>query len=362
MPPPRAACQRPSVASPARKLWLDWQRGLAVLFMVAWHAYDAWRADAAARGWAHDVVNVVGGFAAPSFLFMAGVSQVLADAALARRGVPAGPRRWRALKRAGWLLGVAYLFRVAEWALGGAWRLPDGWQDILRVDVLNVIAVSLLLSALLVGLGPRAHAALAVAAAAALVAATPVVAAWEHAPSLVLDYLYGTWPRANFSLLNWSAFCLAGSAAARLALGDARARTFLALGALLALAGWAGDRLPPLYAHQDFWHTSPAWFAMRLGGVVAASGALQLLPAASDRWLSWLRTLGRHSLLGYMVSVELPYGHASELLHRALTMPAAVAGIAAMAAVTWASCAGADRWAAWREARAAAPPSISPAP
>ena len=47
---------------------------------------------------------------------------------------------------------------------------------------------------------------------------------------------------------------------------------------------------------------------MRLGGVVAASGALQLLPASADRWLSFLRTMGRHSLLGYFVSVELPYG------------------------------------------------------
>ncbi len=360
MEPQRAAPARsPDVAAsprPAsrRKLWLDWQRGLAVLFMVEWHTYDAWRLDAVARGWLHEALNLVGGFAAPSFLYMAGMSQLLADAAAARKGVPVGERRARAVRRALWLLGVAYLFRIAEWMLGGAYRVPGGWQDILKVDVLNVIAVSLLASALLtVGLSARAHVAVAVAAAAAVALATPLVAAWQHPPRRVLDYLYATWPRANFQLFNWAAFCLAGSAAGRLALGEDRPWRFLGIGVALFAGGWLGDQLPPVYAHQDFWHTSPGWLAMRLGVVVAMSGALQLLPLAADRGLSWLRTLGRHSLLGYVVSVELPYGAASSVLHKALSMQTALWGIVLMIAATWAISVAADRWDAWRAARAA---------
>jgi len=352
------------VSAPRRKLWLDWQRGLAVLFMVEWHTYDSWRADAVAHGGWHDLLAIVGGFAAPSFLYMAGMSQVLADAAMARRGVPAGQRRLHALKRALWLLGVAYLFRVVEWLLGGAWRVPGGWEGIVRVDVLNVIAVSLLLGALLVaGTPPRLHAALAVGACAAVALLTPVVAGWQHPPSRVLDYLYAEWPRANFQLFNWAAFLFAGSAAARLALGDDRPGLFLLLGVGLFAAGWIGDRLPSVYAHQDFWRTSPQWFSMRLGGVVFMSGLLQLLPASAERWLSWLRTMGRHSLLGYFVSVELPYGALSSPLHKRLPMWGAAAGVLAMIAVTWAFAVAADRWDAWKAERAKrAVAATSPAP
>lgn len=352
------------MGAPRRKLWLDWQRGLAVLFMVEWHTYDSWRADGVAHGGWHDLLATIGGFAAPSFLYMAGMSQVLADAAMARKGVPPGRRRAHALKRAIWLLGVAYLFRSVEWLLGGAWRVPGGWESIVRVDVLNVIAASLLLGALVgVGTPPRLHAALAVGACVAVALLTPVVAGWQHPPSRILDYLYAEWPRANFQLFNWAAFLLAGSAAARLALGDDRPVRFLLLGVGLFAAGWLCDRLPAFYAHQDFWRTSPQWFSMRLGGVVFMSGLLQLLPASAERWLSWLRTMGRHSLLGYFVSVELPYGALSNSLHKRLPMWGAVAGVLGMIAVTWACSAAADRRDAWKAERARrAVAATSPAP
>jgi uncharacterized membrane protein len=338
-----------------RKVWLDWQRGLAVLFMVEWHAYDAWVLPEAARGGLHQLLQVVGGFAAPSFLYMAGMSQVLGDAAMERKGVRAAERRAHAIRRALWLLGVAYLFRVFEYVAGGAWSVPGGHESILKVDILNVIAVSLLLTALVTsGVPPRWHAALAVAGAAAFALLTPVVAAWQHPPSRILDYLYGDWPRAQFHLFNWAAFAFAGSAAGRLALGEDRPLRFLGLAAALFLGGWLADRLPPVYSHQDFWRTSPSWFAMRLGGVMAMSAVLQALPQSADRPLSWLRTMGRHSMLGYFVSIEIPYGVLSWPIHKRLGMGQAVAAVVAMIAVTWAFAAAADRWDAWRRSRRAA--------
>jgi uncharacterized membrane protein len=342
------------VAEKTRKLWLDWQRGLAVLFMVEWHTYDAWRADAVATGPGHGLVALVGGFAAPSFLYMAGMSQLLADGALERRGVPVAERRARALRRALWLLGVAYAFRVVEYLLGSAWRVPGGWQTILRVDVLNVIAVSLLAGALLtVGWKPRHHVLLAGAAACAVALLAPVVAGWDRPASRLLDYLYTPdGQRGIFWLFPWAAFALAGSAFGRLAQREQQPFLWIGIGAALFLGGWLADRLPAVYAQQDFWRTSPQWVAMRLGGVVATSGALQLLPPSADRWLSWLRTMGRHSLLGYFVSIELPYGVLSSVIHRRLSLAGTILGIVAMVAVTWAASAAADRHDAWRAERA----------
>ncbi len=362
------------MAEKTRKLWLDWQRGLAVLYMVEWHTYDSWRADAVATGPAHTFLSIVGGFAAPSFLYMAGISQLLGDAALERKGVPVPARRAKAVRRALWLLGVAYAFRAFEFLAGGAWRVPDGWQTVLRVDVLNVIALSLLAAALLtVGFRPRTHVVLAGGAALAVALLAPAVAGWitggtgvTGPATRLLDYLYTPdWSRGIFWLFPWAAFALAGSALGTLALKEQQPLVWIGIGAALFFGGWAADAfLPAFYAHQDFWRTSPQWLAMRLGGVVATSGLLQALPQSADRWLSWLRTMGRHSLLGYFVSIELPYGALSSAFHKRLSMSTAVLGVLAMIGVTWAASASSDRYEAWkagRARRAPAPPTVTPA-
>ena len=157
--------------------------------MVEVHVLDAWLAPAApATPWPFGlfagtwitprvVLDMIGGLAAPGFLYMAGLSQALGDAAQERKGLPPAARRNQALRRALWLLGVAYGFRLAEYLLGGAWSRPDGWADLLKVDVLNVIAVGLAAAAVLsVGRPRRVAAALAGLAALAVVLATPVVA------------------------------------------------------------------------------------------------------------------------------------------------------------------------------------------
>lgn len=324
--------------------------------MIEVHVLHAWLLPAARHGRFYDALKMLGGLAAPGFLFMAGLSQALADAALARRGVPPAERRRHALRRGLWLLGVAYGFRLVEFLLGGAFLKLGGVEDLLRVDILNVIAVSLVACALLVPGRPRAVGVpLAAAAAGAVVLATPLVASWAHPPSRVLDYVYASWPRANFHLFNWSAFLFAGAALGSLAGGPRRPLVFLALGAgLVGLGLWA-NALPPVYAHQDFWHTSPAWFAMRLGACVALSGLLQLVSERAERGLGWLSLLGRESLVGYIASVELTYGVLATPLKRALSFPTTLAGMVAMTAATWAICLAWGRLRTWRRARGAAP-------
>ena len=335
---------------------------MAVLFMVEVHTLDAWMAPGVGGGFLHDLLLMMGGFAAPSFLFMAGLSQQLASASAARRGVPPAARLRAALSRALWLLSVAYAFRFAEFVLGGAFRLSGGWRDILRVDILNVIAIALALAAVLDFLAPGRRAlAVFVLAAAAVAGLAPLAAEWRHPASRLLDYVYATFPRANFSLVNWSAFLLAGSAVGKLLRDRDRPALLLALGGALFAGGWLADLLPAVYRHQDFWHTSPSWFAMRLGGVLALTSIWQLVPARAAGALSALRLLGRHSLLGYVASIELTYGVWTHPFHRTLTLGGTLAGILAMVGVTWALAAVAERWDGWRSGRAAPPPPAVPA-
>jgi hypothetical protein len=94
--------------------------------------------------------------------------------------------------------------------------------------------------------------------------------------------------------------------------------------------------------------------AIRLGGVVATSGLLQLVPASADRWLAWLRLMGKHSLLGYFLSIELPYGVLSRPFHKQLGTYAGLAGVVAMTLLIWAAAAAAERYDGWKAQRARA--------
>jgi hypothetical protein len=311
--------------------------------MVEVHVVHAWLDPGVPRTSLHHALNMLGGLAAPAFLFMAGLAVVLADAALARRGLSRLARTVRLLRRAAWLLGVALLFRLGEYLLGGMWRMPGGWRDLLRVDILNVIAVSLVLAiCTAVALPRRAGLLLAAGAALAIALATPPLAAWPHVPGPLVDYLLPP-TGGEFALFNWSAFALAGAAVGRLLESRDRPLLTLALAAALVGAGVLGDRAPPVYANQDFWHASPWWFSIRLGVVVALSGVLQLVPAVAARALAGLSLLGRHSLLGYMASVELTYGFATQALHGRLETGAVVVGIGAAALFTAALALAAER-------------------
>ena len=69
-----------------RRAYIDWLRGISVLIMIEAHTLDAWtrlsERGNALYGWA----MIVGGFAAPAFLFLAGLSMALAAGSRLRRG------------------------------------------------------------------------------------------------------------------------------------------------------------------------------------------------------------------------------------------------------------------------------------
>jgi len=363
---------------PPRKLWLDWQRGLAVLFMIQWHILDGWRTQGAEAGaWypTFEALRFIGGFAAPGFMYMAGLSQALADAALERKGVGPAERRLLALRRALWVLGVSYGIRLVLFSLS-FWK-PGALDELLKVDVLDVIAVGLAASAVLsIGRPRRLAPWLAAGGAAAVVFATPLVAEallhldapggpWRAPGKLadvLLAYAWGKPPRAVFCSFNWIAFVLAGAAAAPLARGPRRPLVWLGLAAAALGLGWWSNGWPDVYAYQNFWRASPSWFLMRLGIGLGLTAALQLVPDALDRPLRWLTVLGRQSLVAYVASVQLTYGALANPVKRALSFPETLAGVVGMTALTWAICLAWERLQAWRKARAqAAPPGAAPA-
>ena len=58
----------------SRRAYIDWARGIAVLLMIEAHTIDAWTRLDVRRTVAFRDATVLGGFAAPLFLWLAGLA------------------------------------------------------------------------------------------------------------------------------------------------------------------------------------------------------------------------------------------------------------------------------------------------
>ncbi len=92
--------------------------------------------------------QLLGTLPAPLFLFLAGISFALVTDKLIRKGLtPAAITRTMA-RRGAEILAFGLLFRLQEFLIAWGWA---PWSDLLRVDVLNIIGLSMILMALLCG-------------------------------------------------------------------------------------------------------------------------------------------------------------------------------------------------------------------
>jgi uncharacterized membrane protein len=317
----------PRAPGAGRRGYIDWLRGVSVLIMIEAHTLDAWtRLDArhsGAYGWA----MIVGGFAAPSFLFLAGIALALAAGSRVRRGRPPEEAAELARRRAFQIFGLAFLFRLQSWLISGG----DPAQALLKVDILNIMGLSMLAAALLWSAGrSRLDRVAWLAAATVLVAMiTPVVrsSAWlSPLPDPIEWYIRPIPGRGTFTLFPWAGFLLAGTAVG-LWLDSARTPeeerrlniAFAVFGIALAAAGYAASFMPPIYRESSFWTTSPTFFFLRLGVLLLS------LPSAYVWDKAWtgrsiLQEFGRASLFIYWIHVELAYGVLSGPIHKTLPL------------------------------------------
>ncbi len=312
-------------------MYLDWLRGVAVLIMVEAHTLDSWtRAADHARSdykWA----IVVGGFGAPTFLFLAGVALALAAGSRIEKGMTDAEASARARRRGWEIFGLAFLFRLQSAVLGAG-----GVRSFLKVDILNVMGLSMLATALLWTLARRTATRVAVLVTATVVAAmlTPIVRAMTALawlPDPIEAYFKPIPEYSGFTLLPWGGFVVAGAATglwlerARTPHDEQRVIVWLALlGPVLVASGYGLSLLPPIYRETSFWTSSPTFFVLRLGVLVAA------IPIAyawmkTVRGRSPIQELGIASLFVYWIHVEMVYGFLTWPIHRRLTFEQALA-------------------------------------
>ena len=340
--------------APTKRIaYIDWLRGFACLAMFQTHCYDSWLGGAAREGRFFKLSQLGGTLPAPLFLFLSGVSFAIVTDKLRQKGVSADEIARTTILRGAEIFGFGLLFRVQEFLLG--WPSAP-WTDLLRVDVLNVIGISLIM----MGIACRVAASTAntnllqlrrttvitavVCAVAIALLTPPFWTTWQprRLPWWIESYINGVHIFGKpqpwlFPIFPWTAFGFAGLAAGLLLLSDwsrrneARALVSTGLsGAALIAAGWWLDSRPlQLYGVYDFWHTSPNFFLIRVGAVLA----ILFFAYAWCRWgfgemgFSPLVEMGKCSLLVYWVHIEFVYGGLSILPKRAVGIRTASYGL-----------------------------------
>jgi uncharacterized membrane protein len=343
-----------------RLAYIDWMRGLACVLMFQTHCYDSWLSPAARKTPFFLWSQLGGTFPAPLFVFLAGVSFALVTERLRAKGTARNEIARTTVLRGAEIFGLGLLFRVQEFALG----YPSApWTDLLRVDVLNILGLSMMLMGVLCwfvgaaeapgapalaggGASVRLRNIFTALAAAALVALVTPPLWTTHRPRwlpwFLESYVNGVHIFKEpqpwlFPLFPWAAFAFAGLAAGFLLFSEyakkKQAVVVAALGAAGILAGLLSvffDRARVrLYAVYDYWHTSPNFFLMRCGLLLV----ILFLVYAWCRWglalkgFSPLVQLGKTSLLVYWVHIEFVYGGFSILPKRKCSVAQASAGL-----------------------------------
>jgi peptidoglycan/LPS O-acetylase OafA/YrhL len=300
----------------------------------------------------------IGGMAAPLFLFMAGMTLAFQMDSLERREADPRRRWFISLKRAGYILLIAFAFRLTNF-LGS---FPNGdAREITKVDILNCMGVAMAVLSVAALFRSAGRARFAAAAGLLIAVAAPIMAnlPWDGAPTLLREYLVPGAGRGRFAFFpcaSYVGFGLAAGTLVKLTSAE-RFERLLQWSVLIAFGLIFGaqyfSNLPySFYSKSNFWTDSPALILIRVGIalLIMAGSYLWTEYCARPGW-SWMETLGKTSLMVYWVHVVIVYGSLAKPIKRTMSIPQAALTTLLLTAtmvglsVVWL------RWKGWRAAR-----------
>lgn len=305
-----------------RYTFLDVYRGIIVLLMVEGHAMREFLQPALQLSPVFRFHEFLHGITGPGFLFGAGITF----------GISA-KRRWNDFLRPTPLLGRRFRKILLLLLLGYGLHLPffslsktlaetspEDWRTFLSFDVLQCIGYSLLILQilLLVLRERRLFLGTVIVLGSALVLFAPFLWRMDFSgipPALSMG-LQGNLGSV-YPLVPYGAFLFAGAAASfqftRYA-EEGNDRVFIRrlglAGVFCIAAGLFFEWIPlRIYAETDFWHDSPNFFLMKLGGLfLLMSGAWFLERPFRAGTLAPVSLLGVESLFVYIVHLVALYG------------------------------------------------------
>jgi uncharacterized membrane protein len=336
-----------------RRAYIDWLRGIAVMIMFTAHATDAWTRDADRMSRVFYWRDVISGFGAPLFLLLAGTAVAYSAASRVRRGT-SNRAAARQVTARGWqIFGIALLFRIQMYVTSLFYR----WRDLLKVDVLNVMGPAIAAAAWVWGLARTGTGKTIALLVPVLVLpfATPYIRGLGQLavlPDPIEAYIRPAGGFANFTFFPWAGFVFAGAAVGVVLerSRDARAesqRVWLVtvIGAAMAAAAFLLSHRPSPFPNSHFWTTSPAFFYLRTGLMLAAFGVAWLWSEKlwAKQWQPFV-LLGQTSLFVYWVHVELVYGYLTKPISHRLPLWASALGVIPLTVVMYYLAKNARSW------------------
>lgn len=299
--------------SSSRLPFIDWVRGLAAIIMLQGHVFHSFASKDLQESGPWVLSQFVGGMPPAIFLFLTGITLAFGMSARDRKLLPAYQRWKGAMGRAGYLLLLAILFRVQLYVFG----LPNNqWTDLLKVDILNCMALSMALVSVLAVMNAHLRVRAALAAGTLVALGSPVAAYlnWDWLGPHLRHYFVPDYN--HFGFFPWGAFLAYGVAAGailRLARPEHMNRLMqwaAILGFGLILGGRYFAQIPySIYGQSDFWLDSPLLTFIKLGVIlIGLSFAYLWTSFGAGQGFSVVRQLGTTSLLVYWVHIELVYG------------------------------------------------------
>ena len=299
-------------AGSGRLAFLDWVRGLAAVTMLNGHAFHSFTKPELRQGGPYIITQFIGGLPPAIFLFLVGVTLAFLMDSCERKGLPTGTRVSKAVRRAGYLLGIAFLFRLQVWLSG---QPASPWTDLLRVDVLNCMGLAIAVLSVMAVFTTADRVRLCAALGLAIAGLSPLVSAldWSGVPGLVRSYIAPDY--LSFGFFPWAAFVAFGMSAGsviRLLPAERleRAAQWAAIAGFgLILGGQYAASFPySVYAKSEFWLDSPWMILIKTGAVLLLlSFAYVWTRHTAGKW-SWVQQFGVTSLVVYWVHIELVYG------------------------------------------------------
>ena len=291
--------------------------------MLQGHTYHSLLRDDLRKSSTFILSDFLGGLPSAVFLFLSGVTLAFLMDSHERRSAPVGARVLASLRRAGYILALAFLVRLQLWLFG--WP-GTAWTDLLRVDVLNCMALALAVMSIMAVFRTADRVRLCAILGVAIAAASPLVSQinWSRTPPLIASYIAPDY--LSFGFFPWAAFVAFGLSVGSLIRVVTheeleRAMQWAALaGCALIVGSQQLANLPSLYAKSEFWLNSPLMILIKMGVILLLLAfAFLWTKHTADRW-SWVRQLGTTSLLVYWVHIELLYGRWLGAWHSGLSI------------------------------------------
>jgi uncharacterized membrane protein len=292
--------------------FLDWMRGLAAVIMLQGHTFHSFTRNDLRNDGPYVLSQFFGGIGPAVFLFLTGITYAFIMQRGERSAAPLGSRWLAALKRARYLFILAILFRLQLWLF--AWPQPPA--VLLKVDILNCMALTMLVLSPLALVSLEQRIRWAGIAGLAIAVASPLISLvnWSWVPGPIRDYYVPSYDL--FAFFPWAAFLALGVCAGSIlksVTADQMNRlmqwsALLGFG-LLAAGRYFSDLPYSVYPKSEFWLNSPWLVACKTGALLLIASFAYLWNdyVIRDRW-SWVRQLGTTSLLVYWVHIELVYG------------------------------------------------------